>query len=75
MDKATLVLKNTPMAFKGGVMATERIVAQLSYNAASASLGMAQSLFDIIKPIISLMYSGAQFGLKQLIGYGIKEWF
>ena len=73
-DKAANILKNTPMSFKGGVMSTERIVAQLAFNSASAGLGFAQSLNTIIKLVVTGLYQIGQFGLKQFSGYVIKGW-
>ena len=62
------------MSFKGGVMSTERIVAQLAFNSASAGLGFAQSLNTIIKLVVTGLYQIGQFGLKQFSGYVIKGW-
>jgi len=68
MENATLVLGNTPMAIKGGVMVTERVAAQLAYNTASFGLGVAQSSYNIIRPVISLLYYGGEQGASALLG-------
>lgn len=73
-NKATIVLQNTPITFKGGVMVTERIVAQLDYNVASVAFNLAQSKYKTIFFFVTQWYRVAQFGLKQLMGYFIKGW-
>lgn len=66
--KAAEALKNTPMLFKGGVMSTERIAAQLAYDVASANWGYAQSISNIANLIINGIYWIAENGLSYVIG-------
>ena len=65
--KASEILKNTPIAIKGGVVTTEHISAQLGLNVASQILSKAQSIYEVSTFIITQMYKFAQFGLKQLV--------
>lgn len=67
-SKAAQLLKNTPIEIKNGVMATERVAAQLGYDVASVTLGHAQSIYNGIKLATDIFYRMAQFGFKQLIG-------
>ncbi|MBD5583540.1 MAG: hypothetical protein HDQ88_00425 [Clostridia bacterium] len=71
-NKASFVLQNTPIKITGGVMATERVTAQLAYNVASTLLGSAQSVARVIEFTITQFYRLAQFGLKLFVNYNIK---
>ena len=73
-DKASTVLKNTPITFNGGVMSTERIAAQLSFDTASASLSFVKSSYNTINFMATQGYNLAQFASKQIIGYFINGW-
>ena len=65
-NKALFVLQNTPLNIAGGVISTERVVAQLSFNVASANLGFAKSVYKVIDFTVTQLYRLAQLGLKQL---------
>ena len=73
-NKALSVLRNTPLTFKGGTMATERVAALLDFNAASVNLFMAEKAYAIIKPLVARGYSLLQFGLKQIVGGLLDRW-
>ncbi len=68
VSKASQALKDVPMKIKGGVMSTERIAAQLSYDSAMQALGVAQSANNAIFNVVKVFYKLGQFGFKQLIG-------
>ena len=53
-------------------MSTERIMAQLTFDSASAILGFTQSLNTIIKIVITGLFQLGKFGLKQFSKYVIK---
>ena len=67
LDDATLNLKNTPISFSGGVMNTERVVAVLRYNVASANLGYIKSIYNVTKFIIK----GTYWFLENISSYGL----
>ncbi len=67
-SQASFVLQFTPMEITGGVMSTERIAAQLSYNFASVTLSRAQNVYNVLSFIFKQTYMIAQFGFKQLFG-------
>lgn len=73
-NKAASVLKSTPLAAKGGTMATERLIALLEYNAASANLGIAKHAYVILNFLIDKGYSLFQFATKQAIGGLLNRW-
>ena len=56
MENIAFILENTTMACKGDVLVKKRLVAQITYNCASYSLGIAQSTYNIARPVISLLY-------------------
>ena len=72
MIKASEVLKNTPIAIKGGVVSTERIAAQLSFNTASQIYSKAQSVYAVSEFVINKIYQILRFGFKQLISNFFK---
>ena len=73
-EKADFVLRFTPIKIAGGVMATERVMAQLGYNVARFMLDKAQSVYKVLKFLLfSKLYSLAQAGLKFLINNSFKR--
>ncbi len=66
-EKARFILQFTPISIAGGVMATERVVAQLGFNVASLMLSKAQSVYNLVNFSFSQLYKLAQFGFKQLM--------
>ena len=71
-EKARFILQFTPISIAGGVMATERVVAQLGYNVASLMLNKTQSVYNFINFSFSQLYKLAQFGFKQLVNKTFK---
>ena len=71
-NKASFALQFTPIKISGGVMATDRIAAQLSFDVASARLGAVKSVANAIEFILNQIYKIARFGVKQLINNTIK---
>ena len=71
-DKALFVLQNTSIKIAGGVMVTERIVAQLSYNSASVVVSSAQSNYNLFNFTFTQLYRLAQFGFKSLVNNSLK---
>lgn len=61
------------MPFSGANIARTVGQAAANYNSAYANLIFAGVNNTIAKLAFTGLYAGAQFGLKQLIGYGINQ--
>lgn len=61
------------MPFSGANIARAVVQAAANYNVAYTNLIFAGVNNTIANLAFARMYAGAQFGLKQLVGYGINQ--